>query len=382
MTSKDKPPVLVVLQLTGGNDYLNTVIPYTDQNYYDSRQSLRIDEDSSLKLDDQMALHPTMEPMRQIYQRGDMAVIHGVGYENSPRSHFRSMDIWHTCEPDIIGTEGWLGRAVRDLDPTGENPVTGVNIGQGLPRAMLAPGVSVASVADLSTYGLLTGIQRDDLRTRMLQRFVNMYGQAIGTGPVQDYLGQTGLDALKGAGILKEGLSRYTSGVEYADNPIAKSLRDVAMIHTADVGTRVFYTQHGSFDTHASQAPTFDNLWTDVSGAISDFWDDLREHDADDNVIMFLFSEFGRRVRDNGSGTDHGAAGACFAIGPAVEGGMHGEYPDTRAEALDQGDLVPNQDFRGVYSTILEDWLDLDPVPIVNGHFEQPGFVGTSTAST
>ena len=249
-----------------------------------------------------------------------MAIIHGVGYENSPRSHFRSMDIWHTCEPDIIGTEGWLGRAVRDLDPSGENPVTGVNIGQGLPRAMLAPGVSVASVADLSTYGLLTGIQRDDLRTRMLQRFVNMYGQAIGTGSVQDYLGQTGLDALKGADILKEGLSRYTSGVEYADNPIAKSLRDVAMIHTADVGTRVFYTQHGSFDTHASQAPTFDNLWTEVSGAISDFWDDLREHDADDNVIMFLFSEFGRRVRDNGSGTDHGAAGACFAVGPAVRG--------------------------------------------------------------
>ena len=381
MTSKDKPPVLVVLQLTGGNDYLNTVIPYTDPNYYDNRLSLRIDEESSLKLDDEMALHPTMEPMRQIYQRGDMAIIHGVGYENSPRSHFRSMDIWHTCEPDIIGTEGWLGRAVRDLDPSGENPVTGVNIGQGLPRAMLAPGVSVASVADLSTYGLLTGIQRDDLRTRMLQRFVNMYGQAIGTGPVQDYLGQTGLDALKGADILKEGLSRYTSGVEYADNPIAKSLRDVAMIHTADVGTRVFYTQHGSFDTHASQAPTFDNLWTEVSGAIADFWDDLREHDADDNVIMFLFSEFGRRVRDNGSGTDHGAAGACFAIGPAVEGGMYSEYPDTRAEALDQGDLVPNQDFRGVYSTILEDWLDLDPVPIVNGRFEQPGFVGARSAT-
>ena len=133
------------------------------------------------------------------------------------------------------------------------------------------------------------------------------------------------------------------------------------MIHTADVGTRVFYSQHGSFDTHASQAPTFDKLWTEVSGAIADFWDDLKEHDADDNVVMFLFSEFGRRVRDNGSGTDHGAAGACFAIGPSIRGGMHGEYPETRPEALEQGDLVPNQDFRGVYSTILEDWLELDP---------------------
>ena len=231
------------------------------------------------------------------------------------------MDIWHTCEPDIIGTEGWLGRALRDLDPGGENPVTGVNIGQGLPRAMLVPGVSVASVADLSTYGLLTSIGQQGRREKMLTRFVNMYGQAIGTGPVQDYLGQTGLDALKGADILKDGLGRYSSPVEYADDPIAKSLRDIAMIHTADVGTRVFYCQHGSFDTHASQAPTFDKLWTEVSGAIADFWDDLREHNADDNVVMFLFSEFGRRVRDNGSGTDHGAAGACFGHRPVREGG-------------------------------------------------------------
>ena len=375
MASQDKPPVVVILQLTGGNDYMNTIVPYTDANYYDSRATLSVDQDSVLKLDGELGLHPTMAPLKDIYERGDMAVIHGVGYENSPRSHFRSMDIWHTCEPDIIGTEGWLGRAIRDIDPDGENPVTGVNIGQSLPRAMLVPGVSVASVADLSTYGLMTGIQQRSKRDKMLQKFVNMYGQAIGTGPVQDYLGQTGLDALKGADILKEGLSRYESVVEYADDPIAKSLRDVAMIHTADVGTRVFYTQHGSFDTHAAQAPTFDKLWTEVSGAIADFWDDLREHDADENVVMFLFSEFGRRVRDNGSGTDHGAAGACIAIGPRIAGGMIGEYPETRPEALEQGDLVPNQDFRGVYSTLLEDWLELDPVPIVNGHFEQPKFV-------
>ena len=256
MASQDKPPVVVVLQLTGGNDYMNTIVPYTDPNYYDSRTTLSVAQDSVLKLDDELGFHPTMAPLKEIYERGgDMAVIHGVGYENSPRSHFRSMDIWHTCEPDIIGTEGWLGRAIRDIDPDGENPVTGVNIGQSLPRAMMVPGVSVASVADLSTYGLMTGIEERSKRDKMLQKFVNMYGQAIGTGPIQDYLGQTGLDALKGADILKEGLGRYTSNVEYADDPIAKSLRDVAMIHTAGVGTRVFYAQHGSFDTHAAQAP-------------------------------------------------------------------------------------------------------------------------------
>jgi len=376
MTSIETPPVVVVLQLTGGNDYFNSVIPYTDSNYYDNRRSaLQIAQDDVLRLDDKLGLHPTMGPLQQIYQQGDMAIIHGVGYQNSPRSHFRSMDIWHTCEPDIVGTEGWVGRTIRDLDPRGENPVTGVNIGQALPRALVVPGVSVASVADLSTYGLLTNIEEETRRTKILERFSNMYGQAIGTGAVKEYLGRTGLDAMKGADILKEGLSRYSSSIEYASDAIAKSLRDVAMIHTADVGTRVFYTQHGSFDTHASQPAVFDKLWTEVSNAISDFWADLREHDADDNVLMFLFSEFGRRVRDNGSGTDHGAAGACFAIGPSVAGGMHSEYPQTRSEALEQGDLVPNLDFRGVYSTILEDWLGLDAVPIVNGHFEKPGFV-------
>ena len=375
MTIQKKEPTIVVLQLTGGNDYFNCVIPYTDSNYYDNRPALHVSEDNVLKLDDELGFHPAMAPMTEIYERGDMAIIHGVGYENSPRSHFRSMDIWHTCEPDKIGTEGWLGRALRDIDPNGENPVTGVNIGQGLPRALVTPGVSVASVADLSTYGLLTGIEEEKIRERVLERFVNMYSQAIGSGLVRDYVGRTGIDALKGADILKDGLDRYSSNVEYASDPVSKSLKDIAMIHTADVGTRVFYTQHGSFDTHASQAPAFETLWTDVSRGISDFWDDLKEHDADDNIIMFIFSEFGRRVKDNGSGTDHGAGGVCFAIGPSVVGGMHGIYPDTNKESLEQGDLVPNQDFRGVYSNILEDWMKLDAVPIVDGHFEKPAFV-------
>ncbi len=375
MTTTSKPPVLVVLQLTGGNDYFNSVIPYNDPNYYDSRPSLQIAQDRTLKLDDELGMHPAMGPMKEIYDSGDMAIIHGIGYANSPRSHFRSMDIWHTCEPDKVGTEGWLGRALRDIDPNAENPITGVNIGQALPRALVVPGVSVASVADLATYGLLTNIEQETQRLQMLERFANMYGPAVGTGQVMEYLGQTGLDALRGADILKVAPSKYSSNVEYGSSVIARSLRDVSMIHQADLGTRIFYTQYGSFDTHAAQAATHAGLWNDVSTSIADFWDDLREHNADENVIMFLFSEFGRRVRDNGSGTDHGAAGVAFAIGPRVEGGMYSEYPETRPEALEQGDLVPNQDYRGVYSTILEDHLELDAAPIVNGQFEQPKFI-------
>ncbi len=375
MNPDNADPVVVVVQLTGGNDYLNSVIPFTDSNYYENRLSFSVPQENVVKLNGRLGFHPTMEPMKEIYERGDLAIINGVGYENSPRSHFRSMDIWHTCEPEKIGTEGWLGRAIRDLDPNGDNPITGVNIGQALPRALTVPGVPVASVSDLNTYGLLTNIENEYVRTNVLERFSNMYGQAIGSGPVNDYLARTGLDALKGADILKQALDGYSSTVEYGASSISRSLKDVAMIHTANLGTRVFYTQLGSFDTHASQPPVFDKLWTELSRAITDFWEDLRNHDADKDVVMFLFSEFGRRVKDNGSGTDHGAAGACFALGPSVKGGIYGDYPSTDASQLEQGDLVPNQDFRGVYSTIAEDWLGLDPVPIVDGHFEKPGFI-------
>ncbi|MCS5650360.1 MAG: DUF1501 domain-containing protein [Dehalococcoidia bacterium] len=374
MVTKEKAPVIVVVQLTGGNDYFNTIIPYNDNNYYDNRRSLQVPQENMLTLDQEFAMHPAMGPMADIYRTGDMAIIHGIGYADSVRSHFRAMDIWHTAEPDKVGTEGWLGRVIREIDPKGENPVTAVNIGQGLPRALVAPNVSVASVADVETYGLLTSVEEEKVREKMLTRFSNMYGAALGSGPVMDYLGQTGIDALNGAEILKVAPEKYESTIEYGNSQIAQNLRDVASVHKAGLGTRVFYTQQGSYDTHATQAPAFSKLWTELAAAIQDFWDDLKTSGDDENVVMFLFSEFGRRVRDNGSGTDHGAAGVSFVIGPAVKGGMYSRYPETRSEALEQGDLVPNQDFRGVYSTILENWLEVEAAPIVNGTFSSENF--------
>ena len=374
MVTKEKAPVIVVVQLTGGNDYFNTIIPYNDNNYYDNRRSLQVPQENMLTLDQEFAMHPAMGPMADIYRTGDMAIIHGIGYADSVRSHFRAMDIWHTAEPDKVGTEGWLGRVIREIDPKGENPVTAVNIGQGLPRALVAPNVSVASVADVETYGLLTSVEEEKVREKMLTRFSNMYGAALGSGPVMDYLGQTGIDALNGAEILKVAPEKYESTIEYGNSQIAQNLRDVASVHKAGLGTRVFYTQQGSYDTHATQAPAFSKLWTDLAAAIQNFWDDLKISGDDENVVMFLFSEFGRRVRDNGSGTDHGAAGVSFVIGPAVKGGMYSRYPETRSEALEQGDLVPNQDFRGVYSTILENWLEVEAAPIVNGTFSSENF--------
>ena len=375
MNGESKDPVLVVLQLTGGNDYMNTVVPHGDSLYRDYRPYVNIADDEVLAIDNHIGFHPNMGPIRDLYNEGKVAILHGVGYENSPRSHFRSMDIWHTCEPDKLGTEGWLGRAVREIDPNKENVVTAVSMGPSLFRALAAPGVPVATVEDLDNYGLLTDISQEQKRNRVLERYKRMYAPAMGTGPVMDFLGQTGLDALKGADILKVAPQQYSSSIEYADTPIARKLRGIAQVHTADLGTRVFYCDHGSFDTHADQMGSHATLWRDVSDAVRDFFDDLEEHDAADNVAMLVFSEFGRRVYDNGSGTDHGAGGVSFMIGNQVKGGQYGVYPSTKASDLEQGDLVPNMDFRSVYSTVLEDWLGLDAVPIVEGTFEKPAFI-------
>ena len=378
MASTSSDPVVVVLQLTGANDYLNTIIPYTNPLYRDNRPNVGVPEDKVLPINDTLGFHPNMGPVKKLWDEGKMAIIHGIGYANSPRSHFRSMDIWHTCEPNRVGTEGWAGRVIRDLDPAGENVLKGVNFGQGLPRAMVVRGVPVTSVSDLASYGVLTGvpaISGEQEKARVLERFARMYAPAIGTGPVMDYLGHTGQDVLKGVDILKTAPQQYASTVQYADTPVAKNLRNIAQVYLANLGTQLFYTAHASFDTHFNQVPMHNKLWIDVSAALENFFDDLREHDAGDNLIMVLFTEFGRRVHDNGTGTDHGAGGAAFVIGNRVKGGMYSEYPSLRPGDLQQGDLVPNYDFRGFYSTVIEKWLGLDPVSIVGGNFEQLDFI-------
>src|SRR5918996_2502211 len=346
MTSTKKDPVLVVLQLSGGNDALNTLVPYGDPLYYDNRPSVRVPEDQVLTIDDYVGFNPNMGPLKNLYDQGKVAIIQGVGYPNPVRSHFRSMDIWHTCEPDKVGTEGWLGRAIRDIDPHKENVLTGVNFGRGLPRALAAPGVPVASVGNLETYGVLTGIEAEDQRTRALETFSRTYSPMLGKGPVLSYFAQTGLDALKGADILSTATGSYASSVQYGNDDVAQYMKNIVQTHLANLGTRVLYTTapYNSFDTHAGQLANHTRLWTQTSKAIAAFYDDLKEHNATDNVVLLVFSEFGRRVHDNDSGTDHGAGGIAFVIGDTVKGGLYGEYPSLEAGKLIDGDLHYNND--------------------------------------
>ncbi|MEC9277915.1 MAG: DUF1501 domain-containing protein [Chloroflexota bacterium] len=371
-TTAKKNPVFVVVQLSGGNDFMNTLIPYTNSVYYDNRKLLNIPQEDVLPLDNTLGWHPEMAPFKELYDKGMVAVVQGIGYPDSNRSHFRGMDIWHTCTPNEVSTIGWLGNTIELLDPSGENPLTGVNFGVGLPKAMTKAGVPVTSVSNLDSYGLMSGITAEEQRDKALQIFKNMYGQAIGTGPVMEYLSRTGNDVLTGADLIKVAPEKYVSSIEYADSAIAKSLRDVARVHTADLGTRIFYTQQGGYDTHANQQPAQPGLFKDLARAVNDFFADLEEHESDENVVMLIFSEFGRRVYDNGSGTDHGSGGGAFLVGKPIEGGLYSEYPSLERDRWAKGeDLEHTIDYRGIYGTVLEQWLGIEATPIVQGNYEQ-----------
>jgi uncharacterized protein (DUF1501 family) len=389
MAMARKPPTLVVLQLTGGNDALNTVVPYGNPLYYDQRPTVRIPEEQVLPIDDHYGFHPSMAALKPFWDGGKMAIVNGIGYAKPDYSHFRSMDIWYTAQPESMATDGWLGKLVRDLDPRADNVLTAVSFGRGLPRALSLAGVPVASVAELDSYGLLTNLSSVQ-RQSALEVFSWMYDDGWNdeglppaqtldghdpVGEVLRYMGQTGLDAQKGATILRTAVEKYRSSVSYPKTAIGQSLRGVAQVKLADLGTRVFYTAHNGFDTHGTQMAVHAQLWREVSEAVAVFFEDLRAHDAADDMIILLWSEFGRRVRDNGSGTDHGAAGTAFVLGEAIEGGMYGEYPSLRVPDLTLGNLTYTNDFRSTYSTILERWFDVEARPIVNGAFEQFAFV-------
>ena len=372
MTAKlQKAPVLVVVQLNGGLDFMNTLIPYQSGVIRDARPNVSLPLEDTLPIDDQLAWHPAARAFKELYDAGDLAVIQGVGWENSDRSHFRAMDIWHTCEPDEIATEGWLAKVTREFDAASENPLTAVSFGRGLPRALAASGVTVTSVGDLDQFGLMTDVEAEEERGKDLDSFRRMY-TPVGTGIVQDYLAQTGRSVLKSADMLKDVPGRYSSEVEYAPNPIAQALRDVARVHTAGLGTRIFYTQHAGYDLHSNESTMLPGLLTELTEAVSDFMQDLREHDASDEVVVLVFSEFGRRIKDNGSGTDHGSGGGAYLIGDRVEGGLYAEYPSIDPQDWLYGeDLRHTIDFRSIYATLLDQWLGVDSVPVVGGAFEQ-----------
>ncbi|MAP36904.1 MAG: hypothetical protein CL698_04555 [Chloroflexi bacterium] len=368
----NRPPVFVVLQLSGGNDFMSTVIPYNDPHYFEYRKTVGIPEDDALHIDGGYAFHPSMGSVKNLWDEGKVAIFPGTGYASPNRSHFRSMDIWHTANPEALSSDGWLGKTIRDLDPNKENVVTGVSFGSGLPRAMYLSGTPAISVSELEGYGLLTDLAGRQQR-QAIKAFTRMYApeEFEEADVVWDHLGQTGLDALTGADMLKTAPPAYTSSIEYANDALSQSLKGIAQVHLSGIGTRIFYAQLGGFDVHGAQIQTQRTLLDNLSRSVGDFFDDLRENSGSEEVIMMIFSEFGRRIKDNGNGTDHGSGGGTFLIGDRVKGGFYDPYPSLAPEDQLDGDMHFSHDFRSIYSTVLEQWLDLNPNPIVNGTFDQ-----------
>jgi uncharacterized protein (DUF1501 family) len=371
-TNGHKQKNLVVIQLSGGNDYLNTLVPYQDGLYYDFRPNMGLKGEDLIPVDDKLAFNSHMGTFKNLFDQEKMAVMMGIGYPEPNRSHFRSMDIWHTAEPTTTSAVGWLGKANSLIDPEGKNPITTVNFGRGLPRSLAMQGVSVASVGALDTYGLYTGLSGAKNKDAMLDTVSRIYQPMSVEGFPSQRMLETGRGALDGADLLREAPRSYSSDVEYPeDNPIAQSLKGISQVMSAELGTRIYYAAHGSFDTHTAELVNHALLWDQLSIAVSCFVDDLKQLGKSEETVIWMFSEFGRRVADNGAGTDHGSGGAAFVIGDSVKGGLYGEYPKLGLADQLEGDVHFNTDFRQIYATLLEDVLDVESEPVLKQKFDK-----------
>jgi uncharacterized protein (DUF1501 family) len=375
-SSIDPRNVLVVVQMGGGNDGLNMVVPYSDDAYHRVRPAIAVAEKSVLKIDERVALNPVMGGLNELFKEGRLAIVQGVGYPNPNRSHFEATQIWETASPDRPVATGWLGRYLDRIVPAStagsstENLFTAVTLGDTVPAAMIAQHVDVPAIGALNTFQYNTG--KDTASRLTAGRLYD--GARPGQSPYLEMIETTARTALRGGDVLKAKIATYKKTVTYPTDPFSQQLALAAQIIGSDVGTRVIFVSIGSFDTHAGQRATQDRLLGYLSSGLLAFQKDLVAHGNADRTLVLTFSEFGRRVSQNASnGTDHGTAMPMFALGAKVKGGVYGAHPSLTD--LDHGDLKYNTDFRSVYATVLEKWLARDPSQIIAGGFGQLAFV-------
>ena len=365
--------ILVVLQLSGGNDGLNTVVPYADPLYRAHRAEIGVPDAQVLPLDDHVGLHPGLAGVKGLFDQGKVAVLQGVGYPNPSRSHFRSMEIWHTAAPDREERYGWVGRYLDSNPALLNNALAGINIGVEAPKAVAAQRAAVLSVTDVDHFGIVSahGYKSAAQNPEELVREIEQEAGTSADSPAETLVQQTTLTAFRCEDKIREGAKNYHSTVVYPErNPVASGFQQVAKLLAANLGTRVFYLSTGGFDTHSREKDQHDLLMGHLDAAITAFYQDLQQMGMADRVSVITFSEFGRRVQENaGGGTDHGTAGPMFVIGNGIKGGIHGAPPSLAD--LDHGDLKFETDFRSVYATMLQQWLGADPGRILGADFQQ-----------
>ncbi len=366
---------LIVVQLAGGNDGLNTVIPYTDPLYRKMRPTLAVPENNVLQLDGRLGLHPSLASLKKIWDEGHLAIVEGVGYPNPSLSHFQAMDIWQTLDLNGNGSEGWLGKLVAGWVDNDGHPFKSLDVGVQTAQALASISAQVPTLTSTQSYRLAPDpLDRDGGNAR-LQALMKLYNTYPRSSPYAALLDTTALNAQEGGRQLREADAAYHPAVTYPTGPFAAGLKVLAEAIVQGLGLRVGYVTLGGFDTHANQQGTHDTLMKTLADGLSAFYTDLVMHKKADNVVVMTWSEFGRRVEENGSqGTDHGTAAPMFVMGNPVNKGVFGEPPGLGD--LDQtGNLKFTTDFRSVYATVLDRWMGASSKDILGGNFGAQNFL-------
>jgi uncharacterized protein (DUF1501 family) len=353
--------ILVVVQLSGGNDGLNTIVPFEHDVYRANRSKLAIGKTDVLKIDDQLGFHPAMRGMADLLEAGSLSVIQGVGYPNPNRSHFESMDIWHTCQrKDQVRDAGWLGKY---LDNATQSDVPAIHFGfEKQPFALAGRRVRVPSIDSLESFQLNN---IDDEQT--VKKLAST--KRTENNNLLDFVQTSAESALRASDRIKSVKKAGPLSTTFPNTRLGEKLKKVAQLIAANLPTRVYYVELNGFDTHAKQDASHEGLLRQLCGAVKAFTDEMQAMGAGDRVMLMAFSEFGRRVKENASGgTDHGTAGPVFLAGSKVKPGLIGKLPDLNK--LQNGDLVHHTDFRQVYASVLEKWLKNDSSEILGKQFQ------------
>jgi uncharacterized protein (DUF1501 family) len=372
---------LIVVQMAGGCDGLNTVVPYTDGNYYANRKNLGIAPEEVLQLDDRFGLHPAMGGMKALWDAGRLAIVHGVGYPNPSYSHFKAMDIWQTANPEgKDGDEGWLAKLVKGAVDRRGHPFAGFAAGGTLPPALMSPDFPVPAVDNASSFKLLPDPRYAVDAPARQNALVQLYGGYAGSGAFGQVLQSTQQGTMDSIDQLQKAHAAYQPAVEYPKDGFSAGLKLLAETITGDLGVKVGYITIGGFDTHSNQKNQQARLLQYLGDGLKAFWDDLTAQGKADNVMIMTWTEFGRRVGENGSnGTDHGSATPQFIIGNGIKGGHWGD--PVNLGDLDKGNLKFTTDFRSVYGTVMDGWLGAPAEKLLGARYPTLGFLGSGQAA-
>ena len=372
-TANDR--TLIIVQMAGGNDGLNTVVPFTDPLYLKLRPTLGLSNTKVLPLDTRLGLHPNLQPLKKLWDAGHLTIVEGVGYPNQSLSHFQAMDIWQTLDLNGNGSEGWLGKLVAGLVDKEGHPFKAIDIGVQTAQALQSISTQVPTIANVKTYNIYPDPADTDGGNARLQALMKLYNSYPGTAPYAALLDTTALSAQDGSRQLRQADATYHPAVTYPKGPFADGLKVLAESIVQGLGLRVGYVTLGGFDTHANQQATHDALMLTLANGLSAFYNDLAAHGKADNVVIMTWSEFGRRVEENGSlGTDHGTAAPLFVLGNPISKGIYGEPPSL--SNLDQnGNLKYTLDFRSVYATVLDRWMGASSKDVLGGSFSAQNFL-------